>query len=209
LCIDVPVADAIAAARGDDGHLAFERDEALQDRRLLVLESRFVVWWLAGEQGDPEQLAMLLGAAEAMGDAIGSMPVGWRRTGTPEAIAALQRRLGKERWEGALRKGRAMSFSEISALLSLVLSTVGAGGSGAEESGGKGRRGIPLSPREEEVLRLVAEGLTNKEIARQLKLSENTVKTHVTSLFNRLGVDSRARAVAVAANEGLLDRITS
>jgi predicted ATPase/DNA-binding CsgD family transcriptional regulator len=186
-----------------------ESSSRLQDRRLLVLESKFVVWWLAGEQGDPEQLAMLLGAAEAMADAIGSMPVGWRRTGTPEAIAALQRRLGRERWEGALRKGRAMSFSEISELLSLVLSIVGAGGSGLEESGGKGRRGIPLSPREEEVLRLVAEGLTNKEIARQLKLSENTVKTHVTSLFNRLGVDSRARAVAVAANEGLLDRITS
>ena len=93
-------------------------------------------------------------------------------------------------------------------ILSLVLSIVGAGGSGAEESGGKGRRGIPLSPREEEVLRLVAEGLTNKEIARQLKLSENTVKTHVTSLFNRLGVDSRARAVAVAANEGRLDGVT-
>jgi DNA-binding NarL/FixJ family response regulator len=66
-----------------------------------------------------------------------------------------------------------------------------------------------LSPREEEVLRFVAEGLTNKEIARQLRVSENTVKTHVTSLFNRLGVDSRARAVAVAANEGLLERLSS
>jgi DNA-binding NarL/FixJ family response regulator len=54
------------------------------------------------------------------------------------------------------------------------------------------------------VLRLVAEGLTNKEIARRLILTENTVKTHVTSLFNKLGVDSRAQAVAVAANEGLL-----
>jgi DNA-binding NarL/FixJ family response regulator len=137
------------------------------------------------------------------------MPVGWRKTGTAEAIAALQLRLGKERWEAALRKGRAMSFSQISELLSLVLNGVGSGGSGAEESSGKRRRHILLSPREEEVLRLVAEGLTNKEIARQLRVSENTVKTHVTSLFNRLGVDSRARAVAVAANEGLLDRITS
>jgi NarL family two-component system response regulator YdfI len=58
------------------------------------------------------------------------------------------------------------------------------------------------------VLRLVAEGLTNKEIAHQLIVAENTVKTHVTSLFNKLGVDSRAQAVAVAANEGLLDGVT-
>jgi DNA-binding NarL/FixJ family response regulator len=65
-----------------------------------------------------------------------------------------------------------------------------------------------LSTREEEVLRLVAEGLTNKEIAQRLILTENTVKTHVTSLFNKLGVDSRAQAVAVAAHEGLLDAVT-
>jgi DNA-binding NarL/FixJ family response regulator len=102
-----------------------------------------------------------------------------------------------------------MSFTQISEVLSMVLSGVGSGGSGAEQSSGERRRQIVLSRREEEVLRLVAEGLTNKEIARQLRVSENTVKTHVTSLFNRLGVDSRARAVAVAANEGLLDRITS
>jgi len=57
-------------------------------------------------------------------------------------------------------------------------------------------------------VRLVAEGLTNKEIARRLFVSENTVKSHVTSLFNKLGVDSRAHAVAVEANEGLLDGVT-
>lgn len=90
-----------------------------------------------------------------------------------------------------------------------MLGGIGSGSSGAEASKGDGRQRVLLSPREEEVLRLVAEGLTNKEIARQLMVSENTVKTHVTSLFNRLGVDSRARAVAVAANQGLLDRITS
>jgi non-specific serine/threonine protein kinase len=183
-----------------------ETSGRLRDRRLLVLEGKFVVWWLAGEGGDPEQLAMLLAAAEAMDDAMGSVPVGWRKTGTPEAMAALQARLGKERWDEALRRGRAMSFSEISELVSLVLDEIGSDGSGAGGLGGKRRGNIPLSRREEEVLRLVAEGLTNKEIARQLTVSENTVKTHVTSLFNRLGVDSRARAVAVAASEGLLDR---
>jgi NarL family two-component system response regulator YdfI len=58
----------------------------------------------------------------------------------------------------------------------------------------------PLSPREQEVLRLVAEGLTSN----QLFVSPRTVDHHLTSVFNKLGVDSRAQAVAVAAREGLV-----
>lgn len=51
-----------------------------------------------------------------------------------------------------------------------------------------------LTPREEEVLNLVGEGLANKTIARRLGISEKTVKTHLTSVFQRLGVDSRTEA---------------
>ena len=203
-----------AGEQGDTAHAVallrqgLEGSSRLQDRRLLLLVSNMVVWWLAAEQGDPEQLAVLLGAAEAMGDAIEPVPAGWRKTRTPEAIAALQARLGKERFEAALGEGRSLSFLQISDLISLVLNVVGAGGSGAEEASGKRRQHPLLSTREEEVLRLVAEGLTNKEIAQRLIVTENTVKTHVTSLFNKLGVDSRAQAVAVAAHEGLLDAVT-
>jgi DNA-binding NarL/FixJ family response regulator len=136
------------------------------------------------------------------------VPGGWPKTRTPEAAAALQARLGKERFDAACREGRAQSFAQISELVSLVLNDVGAGGLGPEESSRKWRQHTTLSKWEDEVLRLVAEGLTNKEIARQLFVSENTVKTHVTSLFNKLGVDSFTRAVAVAANEGLLDTAT-
>lgn len=53
-----------------------------------------------------------------------------------------------------------------------------------------------LSERELEVLRAVARGLRNKEIADRLNVSERTVKAHLTSVFNKLGVDSRAGAVA-------------
>ena len=180
----------------------------LQDRRLLLLVSNMVVWWLSGEQGDAERLGVLLGAAEAMGDAIEPMSGGWRKTRTPDAAAALRARLGTERFEAALREGRSLSFAQISALVALVLNEVGADGSHAEEASGKTRRHLLLSKREEDVLRLVAEGLTNKEIAQRLIVTENTVKTHVTSLFNKLGVDSRAQAVAVAANGGLLDGVT-
>jgi predicted ATPase/DNA-binding CsgD family transcriptional regulator len=176
----------------------------LQDRRLLLLESSLVVWWLAGEQGDPEHLAVLLGAAEAMGEAIASVTGGGWEMRSAEAAAALRARLGRDRFAAARRAGRALSFAQISELVARVLNEVGAGGAHDEESSGARRQPTILSKREEEVLRLVAEGLTNKEIARRLIVTENTVKTYVTSLFNKLGVDSRAQAVAVAAHEGLL-----
>jgi NarL family two-component system response regulator YdfI len=61
-----------------------------------------------------------------------------------------------------------------------------------------------LSERESEVLELLAEGAANKEIAARLHITERTVKAHVTGIFNKLGVNSRAEAVAVALRSGLL-----
>ncbi len=63
---------------------------------------------------------------------------------------------------------------------------------------------MPLTDRELEVLRAVAEGQQNKEIARRLDISERTVKAHLTSVYNKLGVDSRAAAIALAAQAGWL-----
>jgi DNA-binding NarL/FixJ family response regulator len=67
----------------------------------------------------------------------------------------------------------------------------------------RGRTGL-LSPRERGVLRLVAAGLSNRQIAHALSISERTVKFHVTAIFNKLGAENRAQAVAIAAERGLL-----
>jgi DNA-binding NarL/FixJ family response regulator len=61
-----------------------------------------------------------------------------------------------------------------------------------------------LTARQLEILRLVAEGLSNPEIAVRLRLSDHTVKRHVANLLTRLGLPSRAAAVAYAAQHGLL-----
>ena len=61
-----------------------------------------------------------------------------------------------------------------------------------------------LSPREREVLRLIATGKSNKEIAAALHVTERTVKFHVTSIFNKLGAENRAQAVALAHERGLV-----
>jgi DNA-binding CsgD family transcriptional regulator len=60
-----------------------------------------------------------------------------------------------------------------------------------------------LSPRELEVLRLVAEGKTNREVAAELFLSEKTVARHVSNIFTKLGVSSRSAATAFAFSQGL------
>jgi DNA-binding NarL/FixJ family response regulator len=60
-----------------------------------------------------------------------------------------------------------------------------------------------LSEREVVVLRLVVSGMSNREIASELALSENTVAKHLTSIFNKAGLDNRAAAAAFAIRNGL------
>ncbi len=61
-----------------------------------------------------------------------------------------------------------------------------------------------LSPRELEILQAVARGLSNKDIGRQLYVSEATVKTHLLRVFAKLGVDDRTAAVTVALERGII-----
>jgi ATP/maltotriose-dependent transcriptional regulator MalT len=68
----------------------------------------------------------------------------------------------------------------------------------------RGRRAGLLSEREEEVLGLVAQGFSNRQIAESLIVTEHTAKYHVASLLNKLGAASRAEAVTRAVALGLL-----
>lgn len=109
--------------------------------------------------------------------------------------------------KGYLLKGA--SIAEIAA----AVRTVAAGGTALTPSvAGKladavrAPRGAgPLSTREREVLRLVAQGLPSKQIAGQLSITERTVKFHTASVMRKLGADNRAQAVAIAAQRGLLE----
>lgn len=69
---------------------------------------------------------------------------------------------------------------------------------------GPRKRPTALSEREREVLRKIAGGHSNKQIAQALGITERTVKFHVTSIRNKLGAENRAQAVALAAQRGLL-----
>jgi DNA-binding NarL/FixJ family response regulator len=63
-----------------------------------------------------------------------------------------------------------------------------------------------LSPREREILALIADGLANAEVGERLGISEKTVRNHVTSVFDKLGVWTRAQAIVFARERGFAKR---
>ena len=102
--------------------------------------------------------------------------------------------------------GVAASTSDVRGSADVVL--VAREGDEVPSAGQPARRdtivGTLLSSREREVLALLADGLGNKQIAARLGISTNTVKTHLELLFEKLGVSSRAEAVATGVKRGLL-----
>ena len=62
-----------------------------------------------------------------------------------------------------------------------------------------------LTPREVEILKLVAVGLANKQIAYRLKVSEKTVRNHISNVYEKLGIQGRSHAVIYAARKGLIE----
>jgi DNA-binding NarL/FixJ family response regulator len=122
---------------------------------------------------------------------------------------------GAERLLGAIKAGaRGYLLKGAGAdQLAGAIRTVHAGGTALEPRlaetlvtavRGPHQPGPALSRRQQEVLLLLAQGLANKQIARALTISERTVKFHVASIFNKLGADNRAQAVALAAQRRLL-----
>ncbi|MCL1628816.1 response regulator transcription factor [Roseibaca sp. V10] len=77
------------------------------------------------------------------------------------------------------------------------------GGLVAPERPATNRPDVSLTPRETEVLAALCRGLTNKEIARSMDLSEPTIKLHVKTLYRRLGATNRTQAAMIARNMGL------
>ena len=61
-----------------------------------------------------------------------------------------------------------------------------------------------LTDREKEVIKVIADGLTNKEIARELFISESTVENHIHNIYEKLEITNRAQAVAVAYQAGVV-----
>ncbi|MGZ3602617.1 MAG: LuxR C-terminal-related transcriptional regulator [Ktedonobacterales bacterium] len=223
---------AVAAQQGDmRGAAAHVRvglvaSVRLRDRWLLSQATHVMLTMLGAQEDhggrgplrDSATRARLLGAADALRQAIGAGRIMWEpRPATDWAEADLRHPLPDEEWAAAYREGQWMPLGEIATLLltlldEFALTQVSAPPRPAPAiaSTPEGARGTSVSvehlltERERDVLRLVAQGLSSKEIARRLSIAPSTANYHLSSVFNKLGVDKRAQAVAVAAQRGLL-----
>lgn len=82
-----------------------------------------------------------------------------------------------------------------------------AGGDGLGSREGPGRHTpvlASLTPREREILTLIAQGHSNREIAKLLYVSESTVKNHISSIYKKVGLNGRSRLVLLAIQNGLV-----
>jgi two-component system, NarL family, response regulator YdfI len=98
---------------------------------------------------------------------------------------------------------RAASRGETLLKPEVMVRVLSKAGKSANQNGGPASK-LDLTDREQEVLNAVALGERSKEIAIRLGISERTVKAYLASIYNKMGVDSRAAAIAVAAQKGLL-----
>jgi DNA-binding CsgD family transcriptional regulator len=112
------------------------------------------------------------------------------------SVEQISGRLGEEAWEAAFAEGRAMTPEEA---IEYALETDPAAPASPEDSDPS-----LLSGREAEILALVAQGLTNPQVAQRLYLSPRTVGQHLRSVYRKLGVPSRAAAARKAVERGLI-----
>jgi DNA-binding CsgD family transcriptional regulator len=184
-----------AAALGEV--LALGEGVAYRHQRGALLAALAV---LGGACGAREAAARLLGAAEAEAAA---EAIGERLAVPPEGAAfartagRLRADLGQAAYERWFAAGRGLGREAVAADVGAVLAAASAAASGP------GPGGHGLTPRELEVLRLLAEGRSDREIAAALFVSRRTAATHVAAIFRKLGVSSRAAAAAYAVRHGL------
>jgi predicted ATPase/DNA-binding CsgD family transcriptional regulator len=211
--------DTIPAAFGLARLLALQGDVAAAYRlyqESLSLLSTFTVyqesiaWGLEGlaaleaEQSKPEHAVRLWGAAEALREAIGAPMYPVYRASYEQAVALARTKQRSQAFAAAWAQGREMTAEQALALATQVAVTQEDSLlplSSVVQSSSPSSTG--LTRREQEVLRWLATGLTNPQIAQRLGVSLPTVNTHVASIFNKLGVTSRSAATRSAIEHHL------
>jgi len=157
--------------------------------------------WGVGALGQHKRAAHLLGAADVLWDATGASIA----TLMPElvcehdkSVAAARAALGDQAYAAAFRRGRQMPLAQA---LDDAEHTRRSTRSGQVDAGGAGL----LTSREEEIAGLLAQGLSNKAIAKSLVIAQRTAETHVGNVLVKLGLSSRSQVAAWVAEQRGID----
>jgi predicted ATPase/DNA-binding CsgD family transcriptional regulator len=186
----------------DQGRFVAAR--SLYEESLAISEELGVVWHVASvleglarvaAQRQPVWAARLLGASEGLREAAGvpepAFPP-WIRATREQGVAVARHRLGEEAFAAAWTEGKAMTPRQ-----ALAAEEPDAEASSLAHPAG-------LSARETEVLRLVAQGLADAQVAEELYISRRTVQAHLRSIYAKLEVNSRSAATRYAIEHGLV-----
>ena len=193
-----------ALTQGDHGRVQALGEESLkllqkaQDTQHIA-DCLGIMASAAGARGSAKRAARLWGAAEALRKESGVPLRPEDRMVLDPYLATARSSLGEITWRTTLVEGRAMT-PEQAIEYSLDIGEPLLPPPATHRSG---ENTTALTPREEEVAVLVSRGLTNRQIASELSISEHTVATHITKILKRLGLNSRSRLSAWVVERGL------
>jgi non-specific serine/threonine protein kinase len=195
---------SLAHERGDVSEAGARYREAIElawehHDRLCIRMALPGLAGLATLEGDPVRALRLAGAAHALEENAGIWAFPPIRDRHERWLAAARETVDPRAAEAAWAAGRALDLEEAVAYALERATAIDDPVAGAQNHSDD-----PLTAREREVLELIAQGRSNREIAEALFVTEHTVKYHVASLFTKLDVTSRAEAVARAGALGLL-----
>jgi DNA-binding CsgD family transcriptional regulator len=184
----------VAIAQGEPEQADRDAHDALAgaagiEARLAIPDALECLGALAGDVDSHREAARLFGAAGALRQRMGSVRFKIYDAEHDASVATLRNALGEADFEFAWAEGAALTIDEAVAYAQR----------------GRGERKRPsngwaaLTPTELDVVRLVSEGLANKDIATRLFVSPRTVQTHLTHVYTKLGLTSRVQLVQEAA----------
>ena len=143
--------------------------------------------WMAAECGRHERAATLLGSAQRVRDESSVALIELFRPQYERTVAIIIRAIGQKAFDAASARGRAMTIGEGVAFATEDQQAA------KPPPAVKAASDTELTRRQLEIARLIAEDLTNRQIADRLFLSERTVETHITNMLNKLGLNSRVQ----------------
>jgi DNA-binding CsgD family transcriptional regulator/tetratricopeptide (TPR) repeat protein len=177
--------------------LVIARQEGSWSRLAMGIEAMAMV---ASANGETRRGAFLWGATKAMRGTIGFRHYPDEHAMYRAYVEAARESLGETAWEAVFAEGRAMAPDEA---VTYALSKEEPP-SPAHEQAPPDEPSVALTHREREVTALVARGLSNRQIASELHLSERTVENHIAKILRKLGLASRTQVAAWATEQRLL-----